>query len=352
MSIVSALCRVNANSTRSQPRRLHTAFCAFVVAGACQICLAAGAASAAEVTPAPVEAPPAGAEGSAPVDAAASVDEATLRAWVADLGADDYQAREAATRRLEQAGAPAVALLGQAASEGSLEVTCRAIRSLQAIAASKDPQAFETAQAVLEKLSESKHRSAARRADLALAGLGQARSKHAVARIKELGGKVKPVALPRGIQFPDDEEPPVAQIILRKSWKGGDEGLAFLKRVATLQTVYIVKGANVSEEALEQFQRARPNIVIQRRGEAMLGVSCTSDGTALQIRIVQPNSAAEKCGLQEGNEIVRYESEDVTTFERLIEITSTRSAGDNVTLEVRREGKLLPPIVATLGEWE
>src|SRR5579871_1674039 len=64
-------------------------------------------------------------------------------ALIAQLGSPRFEAREEATKRLEQAGIEAVGPLLAAASGDSLEVTCRAIRALGAIFDSEDDATFD-----------------------------------------------------------------------------------------------------------------------------------------------------------------------------------------------------------------
>jgi hypothetical protein len=275
---------------------------------------------------------------------------AEIRGWVDSLASNRFEVREAATKKLERAGSAAVKPLSEAAQGESLEVTCRAIRALEGIADHSDHLTFEAAQTVLEQLAESPNRSVARRSEVALRGLANARRRHAMARINELGGIVKPLSTPRGVLIPNDEEIGTIQVILNKHWKGGDEGLIHLRRIDGLQGLIVTKGTPVTRAALDSLERDL-SFKIQDRGPAMLGVMCGNQGAECVINRVAPGTAAEKAGLAEGDTIVKYDGDEVPTFERLIEITGNHNPGDRITLEIIRDGKPMK-IEAVLTEWK
>jgi S1-C subfamily serine protease len=120
-----------------------------------------------------------------------------------------------------------------------------------------------------------------------------------------------------------------------------------------LDSVYVTRGSKISKEAIVELIKAAPhfNNRIQERGDALLGVVCDESLGACHVSRVAPNTAAARCGLQEGDLIVKYNGEMLTSFQRLTEITSEHEVGDKVVLEVRREGEILE-LEATLGEWE
>jgi PDZ domain len=277
---------------------------------------------------------------------------AEIRGWITSLASERFDVRELATKKLGKAGRGGIQPLAEAAQGESLEVTCRAIRALEAIADQGDPATFEGAQSVLERLAESTNRSVARRADVALRALSGARHRHALAKIVELGGIVKLTTRTKGIVVPSDtEEMPLVQVILNKRWKGGDAGLVHLRRIERLQALYVTKGATFSPEALDDLARDIAPLEIQTRGEAMLGVSCSAQGTECIIDRVSPDSAAEKAGLKAGDTIIKYDGQEIMQFSRLIEITNSHSAGDKVPIEIIRNEKLMK-LEAVLTEWQ
>jgi hypothetical protein len=282
--------------------------------------------------------------------AAPSIEE--LRHWIAALASDEFDTRESATRDLGHSGQSAVPFLSEAAQGPSLEVTCRAIRALESIADHGNEAAFEAAQAALEQLSESKSRSVVRRASVALQSLGPIRRKHAIARIIELGGIVKPVTLPRGILMPDDEDDNlIGQVIINRRWKGGDEGLIHLRRLGEFQHLFVTDAAHVSDKALDALKQEFPNRMIERRGNAMLGIRGGRESPYCQIADVTTGSAAEKAGLEPGDVIIKYDGEEVRNFPRLVELTNSHDVGDTIQLEINRMGKVLKKDLV-LGEFK
>ncbi|MGQ0636195.1 MAG: PDZ domain-containing protein [Planctomycetaceae bacterium] len=272
---------------------------------------------------------------------------AEIRHWIGQLASDSFEARDRATKELESAGAAAIAPLAAAAETGELEVTYRAVRALETIAHRGAGSEFEEAQGVLERLAESKRRSVARRAATALAGLTEVRHRHALARVFELGARRHESPLSKVLVAVDEGDEPV-ELIIDRRWKGGDEGIINLRRIARLDTIYVIDGAPVTDEVLARLQAALPRLQVQRRGEAMLGVSC--DHATCQIQTVADGSAAARAGLERGDRIVKYDGEDVGTFSRLIEMTRKYRAGDKIKLEVIRAGMPMA-IEVELGEW-
>lgn len=276
-----------------------------------------------------------------------------IRDLIQALGSDWYETRESATKRLGEGGVDAVAPLAVAAQGKTLEVTCRAIRALDAIAQRGDPDTFEAAQNALEMLAEGKFRSAANRANVALGGLAAPRSRHARGRLLELGAIIKPRRPIRGI-IDDEDAPPRIQIILGRRWQGGDEGLIYLRRIdpTELDSVYVTRGSKITEDAIVELGNAAPHLKgrIQERGDALLGVACDDFGACV-VSTVAPNTAAARCGLQPEDIIVKYDGEEIAKFQDLTEITKRHDVGDKIKIEIKRGDEFLE-LEATLGEWE
>jgi len=286
---------------------------------------------------------------------------------IAQLGNSRFEIREEATKKLEQSGIEAIGPLLAAAAGDNLEVTCRAIRALGAIFDSEDEATFDAAEVALEQLAESSNRSAAQRAQTILApqdiqgiagsdGRRYRRWKRAIVRIRALGGIVKqmePAGAEREITEIPPEETPWLLVILEEGWKGGGAGLVNLKRICVrfpLPMVYVAKGANLPGEALENLQRTVPQLRIEIRGKAMLGISAGDPNAPCRIKNVSPNSAAEKAGLMANDEILKYDGEELKNFQRLIEITGEHKPGDKIEIEIRRGGEILK-LEAQLTGW-
>jgi hypothetical protein len=263
------------------------------------------------------------------------------------LDSADYGQREQAQATLVRIGGPAVTTLHKGAEAGSLERTSRAVKALGQIAAGGDLPTFERVQDALESLTRSKSRPVSRRAQLELDGLGEVRTRHAIARFETLGGRMKkargPIAaqaaIANGIDFR-----PGAQAVLNRKWHGTDEDLVLLTRIANLETVYVTRSAPVSPEALEKLRRAittaQPNrrFQIQPRGDAMVGIQAGTGEEVCLISGVEEGSPADRAGLKPGDVITHYNGEEIDGFERLVEMTRELAPGTKVKLEVvRRE---------------
>ncbi len=277
-------------------------------------------------------------------------------ALIAQLGSPRFDVREEATKSLEQFGPDAVEPLLAAAQGESLEVTCRALRALAAISALDDVATFDAIETGLEKLGASANHSAARRASVLLASLGHRRWKMAIVRIRDLGGIVQRMDALADSEIDildiSPDEPVRPTVILDDNWKGGGAGLINLQRLAArgpAPTVYVTKNSTIPPDAIAQLQRAVPQMLIEPRGNAMLGVSFNPLGDC-RVQHVGPNSAAEKAGIKAGDLILKYEGEELSNSKRLIDITGEHNPGDKVVLEVLRGIETIT-VEAQLTRW-
>ena len=288
------------------------------------------------------------------------------------LGDPRFDVREEATKKLEQAGIAAIVPLHEAAKGENLEITCRAIRSLAAILNTNDDATFDAAEAALEQLEASANWSAARRAKAALGSQALRRWNRGLVRLNAQGGGVK--WMTRNEMTPSDPNPELggnnvypANVMLGDKWNGGSAGLNNIKRMMnSLQAlvdsgqilgqnlpvpVYVIDGANVSAEALEELQQSLPGLEIHTRGQAKLGVYSDSRTPPCIISRVEPNQAAAKAGVRMFDVIVKYDGETVTDFDHLTRITRRHKVADRVKLEVEREGRIVELEVELLG-WD
>lgn len=298
--------------------------------------------------------------------AQAPVSPEQIRQWIADLTGDSFEQREEASRCLESAGCAGVGPLVAATGADKLELVGRAVRALGGIARTGDDQAFDLAQAALEALADSKNRSAAWRADLALQAVAERRQTRALARVAELGAlvKIESTAAPSIAGFSPTNEPrrPAMQIVVDSRWKAGDAGLVYLYRIADVdrgginglpwfQALYVTKGSQLSQEGIADLKRKAPHLIIDPRSDAMLGVKAHPYLSPVRVTSVVEGSAAHKAGMRDGDEILRYDGENVIDFTQLAAITERHVIGDKVVLEIVRDREIVT-LEAVLGEWK
>lgn len=114
-------------------------------------------------------------------------------------------------------------------------------------------------------------------------------------------------------------------------------------------------GLNLTEQ--DQAKLAAnlpPGIILDFRSGGFLGVVAgvtdpTMDPTC-KIDRVQAGSGAEKGGLQSNDIVLKVDGVPVTVFKDLTDQLRTRRAGDEVKMEIQRDGEKLEKTI-TLGQW-
>lgn len=281
----------------------------------------------------------------------AEVSQKSVTALIADLDSSDFQTRTEAMQKLIAEGVPAIEPLLKTAEGNSLEAAVRAVNILADIYVNVDDDAVETAEQALEHLAASANRSVAGRADRVLNSNYSIRKKRAVAHLKRLGGYIefKPTTDIRVAHSSDTE---IHWVALPHDWKGSDEGLKHVRRLTELKILYVIKGCEVSQDALDELQREFPQLIIEHRPRAHLGISGSGlDGNGgIQVAMVRPGSAADKAGLQPNDVITKFDGETLASFPALIELLETKEAGEKVEAELHRDGRRLT-IEIELGGW-
>lgn len=274
-----------------------------------------------------------------------------LHQWLADLNADDYAVREQATLKLGGGGAAAVPLLLAAAQGTNLEITARSIRALQALSLHTDEKVYQPAEEALDLLSVSENKSIARRVGLQGGQQMQVRQRRILKRLEKFGAIITYQGSPTLIPTGPNGELLISDVRLDEDWKGGAEGLQLLRRLPGLQRLYVIEGSSVTPEAVEQLKTDIPNLFVQFRGRALLGVEGASSTRGCEILNVNKGTAADKGGIQPGDLILTYAGVSVKTFEELIEITRKKKAGDTIQIEVLRADGKKANLRVTLGGW-
>ncbi|MCA9113509.1 MAG: PDZ domain-containing protein [Planctomycetaceae bacterium] len=292
-----------------------------------------------------------------------------LKRLIDQLDSDDYDSREQATAELTSIGRPAVKILSESAGKTSLEASSRVVGILAAIyrqsARVGEFTTTDAAEFALSAVAEAGNRSAAQRARLVLEDNSEIAEQRAIVEIRRLGGVIEHQTVNRGrfinvrpgnpaVRVPQQQSPQISHVVIGDSWTGGDEGLRHVARLRNLPALYVSRGKNrapVSNRALASLQTAMPQLNIQMRGRAYLGVSGNTVGNGCLIQTVNPGKAAHRAGLQPGDVITSFDGEKIAGFEDLIESIKSHSPGDAVEVIIERN---LQPVTltVTLDVWQ
>ena len=277
-----------------------------------------------------------------------------LRVPISELDHSDFHRREAAANRLFEAGADAITALTEAAQSSSPEVSVRALEVLQRMYQGNDESTFESLENVFRILKSSDHLAVAALAERVFDSGSEIRQKRAIAQFERLGGTIhyserrldqQPLARPR-----------IDYVMIGRDWVGGDEGLKLLTRIEDIRTsynftsLYIIRGIDISKEAVLDLMAELPNLAIQHRGPARLGIRSELRAAGCVVGGIDPGSPAELAGLKAQDEVVEIDGQEINSFEGLIEIVGEKEPGDEISLVYRR-GLETHKTVAKLSGW-
>lgn len=280
-----------------------------------------------------------------PKVAAAKPSPDDLERWIQDLNAPEFAKREEATRRLIAAGPVVVDALVKASQSSSLETTCRINTILRAWYTSGKDELIEPAEVAFEKLAESKNRHAAGRAVATLEQYATTiRQARAIAQIERLGGSVEESNVAGRPRVVGPEDTKFYMVILGRSWRGGEEGLKYLRRVAGLRTLYLLQDQTsgkivtpgITQDSIDELHRAIPPLVIDYRGPAFLGVKAMANNTLCRIDEVPPDTPAARAKLLPGDVVYQFDGLPVNSFQELVKHIGSKQPGDVIKLEVLR----------------
>ncbi len=265
-----------------------------------------------------------------------------IEQWIRDLNAPEFMRREAATRQLIATGSDAAELLVKAAPSSSLEATCRIMVILRTWYTSGKDELVEPAETAIEQLAQSKNRHMAVRSAAILDQYRLTiRQDRAIAEIQKLGGQVK--YLEARMQLRGTDEPEF-MVILGRQWNGGDEGLKYVRRLFSINALYLthdrktqkITTPGITADGLAALQREMPQLRVQYRGSAFLGITQDPRLTLCRVFNIEPKSPADVAQLERGDVIIRFNDQPVADFEALIDFIKDKQPGDVIKLEVLR----------------
>src|SRR4051812_6817530 len=287
--------------------------------------------------------------------------------WIVELNDDSYVVRERATKQLIEAGTVAIDAIFTAADADRPEPADRAIWIMRRWSIGKDASLKRKS---LERLANLKKRPEI--AAAARASLVELEHNEAVAAFEELGASYAPDEL--AIQLGAG---PVFRLGLDERWTGKDSDLARARQLTNLRKVIIIGtntsidglkelgnckqlqelclyGTRLTSEDVAKLRTALPQqIEIDYRKGALLGVA----GNQLDVNApavvgrVTAGSAAAAAGIQQMDIIQKFEGEPVANFKSLTQKIGKHRPGDEVTIEVLRNGQPMQ-FKAKLGQWK
>jgi len=152
-----------------------------------------------------------------------------------------------------------------------------------------------------------------------------------------------------------------ASLMLGKQWRGGDDGLKVLKDVPEIWSISLdgakitdaalqcmgelpnlsnlqVRNTAVTRQGLRKLRDQKPELQVQARGEAMMGVNADVGNSPLVLTSIFPDSGAYQAGLRQGDTIHSVDGLAIKDFADLTISIYGRKAGEKVRLEYERDG--------------
>jgi hypothetical protein len=198
-----------------------------------------------------------------------------------------------------------------------------------------DSTTFKVTDADLEELQEAANQCAAddQEAILALAKLG------AQLRFKAVNAETL-----------RSDGPEIEMIILGDKWKGSDRDLR-LAWFMPVHHVFVRGRGRVSDQALDELRKRRPEINVDRVSEAYLGVEFVPEKSTLQVAGVRSNSAGARAGFETKDVLIEFAGKPVPDFRTLRAVTFTLKPGQKVGAKLIRNGKPVN-VAVEMGGWD
>ena len=114
--------------------------------------------------------------------------------------------------------------------------------------------------------------------------------------------------------------------------------------MSTLSTLYLLQDPKslkiltpgVSNDAVDDLQKALPQLRIEYRGRAFMGISGEDRPVGCRVRQLQADSPAEKAKVMPGDIISQFDGKPIRNFHEMIQHIAEKQPNDVVKLEVLR----------------
>ena len=163
------------------------------------------------------------------------------------------------------------------------------------------------------------------------------------------------------IGIDEGEVQTTAALALGPQWLGGDDGLKILKDVPEIWSISVngakitdeslqymaelpslsslsVRQTNITRKGLQKLRGQKPDLQIQARGEAMMGVNGETGVAPLVLTSVFPDSGAYRAGLRQGDVVSAVDGVSIKEFTDLTISVYGRKPGEKIRVEYEREG--------------
>jgi len=273
-----------------------------------------------------------------------------IQAAIIQLESDDFEIREAATRRLIFTGKSAMAEVAKSAVEGEPETRIRSLTILEQILLKGNQESSVPSLDALEKLQSSNRLEIKHRVDTMFANHRDHVEKAILQHFESLGGKIQRhgavTSTQRGL-FDRVFAPSELTLLIGGEFKGTQADLLRLRNVR-FNAILHRSTVKIDDETQQVLLQSNPHLVIAQR-DVYLGIRFGGSGQGVVITDVTPNSSASDAGLLPGDEIITYDSIELTKGESFTDYLQSKNAGYKLKLGIIRKGNP-QVIVATLKE--
>lgn len=250
---------------------------------------------------------------------------------------DSRQERSAAIDSLLARGPTVARELEQLAAADGGAASEAALIALEELLWRGDDRMVSAVVASLERISEGSLRASAAQARVVLLRTSEWRQARAIEELRSLGaviGVVSNEAVPEG----EVNGRNVAFIQLGAEWQGDDAALPHFEVLSPLRYLYLDRGDELSDAAQERLRARLPRLKIVVSGSACLGITGDDTRRGFVVSAVQPDSPADRAGMQRGDVLAAFNGVPVPTFAVLLQQFPGRTAGERMDVTVQRGG--------------
>lgn len=262
--------------------------------------------------------------------------EDSLRPLIQALHDESQSKREVAATALSRLGLKAVGPVTEVAAGRDSEAMILAISVLERLNESKDIEVQQAAERALEKLIAEGPASAGQRALEAWNRQTEGRRTRAIAYLEKHKAKIWLQSGLEGLSGEEDGTLPHT-LIIGAEFTGGDDSVRQITAVDSLVNLYLTTGQPLSEAAIERLKKARPQLRIDKRGRAFLGVGHNHGPFGITVGSVADGTPAHKGGLLPHDTIIEFAGFPTGAPDDLINAIAKCNPGDEVKVVILRD---------------